>query len=82
MGIVLKNEVLVSVNHREDRNESINYLNRLKLVIPVHKGHLQEIPKPFPHYRHKAKKKSWERKGGQEREALPSEGKNTCIVLY
>lgn len=35
MGIVLKNEVLVSVNHREDRNESINYLNRLKLVIPT-----------------------------------------------
>lgn len=38
MGIVLKNELLVSVNHREDRNESISYLNRLKLVIAVYKG--------------------------------------------
>lgn len=82
MGIVLKNELLVSVNHREDRNESISYLNRLKLVIAVHKGHLREIPKPFPHCRYKAKKKTGKRKGGQEREALPSEGKNTCIVLY
>lgn len=80
MGIVLKNEVLVSVNHREDRNESINYLNRLKLVIPVHKGHLREIPKPFPHYRYKAEKNWGE--GGQEKEALSSEGKNTCIMLY
>lgn len=64
MGIVLKNEVLVSVNHREDSN----YLNRLKLVIPVHKGHLQEIPKPFPHYRYKAKKKGGSKGGGGARE--------------
>lgn len=79
MGTDLKNEVLVSVNHREGSN----YLNRLKLVIPVYKDHLQEIPKPFPHYRYKAKKKRGEKRGGaQEREALSSEGKNTCIVLY